>query len=118
MATGAGFLAPLDTKACSAKTKTDCHSEPQCCNDQDKNVLSSGAASASFRSHNPTNFAKLQTGLARPDFGWRSSNLIQNLAGEKGMRSYSGVCPSITAAIMSAVMGARRMPSRKWPVAT
>jgi len=63
MATVAGFTAPLDARACSAKS--DCHSEPH--NYQDKNVRSSGAASASLRSHNPINLSKLQTGLARPD---------------------------------------------------
>src|SRR5579864_7219042 len=42
----------------------------------------------------------------------------KNLAGENGARSNSGVRPSTTAAITSAVIGARRMPSRKWPVAT
>ena len=41
-----------------------------------------------------------------------------NLASQNGVRSCSGVRPSITAVMTSAVIGASRMPSRKWPVAT
>jgi hypothetical protein len=40
-----------------------------------------------------------------------------NLEGENADRSCSGLRPSMTAAITSAVTGARRMPSRKCPVA-
>ncbi len=37
---------------------------------------------------------------------------------ENGVMSYSGLFPAMTCAITYAVMGARRMPSRKCPVAT
>ncbi len=42
----------------------------------------------------------------------------ENLNGEKGLRSYPELCPSITSAITRAVIGASRIPSRKCPVAT
>jgi hypothetical protein len=42
----------------------------------------------------------------------------ENLVGLKGVRSWVGGAPVIASAMTCAVIGARRMPSRKWPVAT
>src|SRR5271167_2775797 len=54
----------------------------------------------------------------RPHMGYLSASCwFENLAGENGLKSWLQLVPVITSAITWAVIGARRIPSRKWPVA-